>query len=216
MATATAKKTKTGAAKTAKPTKHHQAIVDAVEALDGPRLDWIGSGAPIPSEQVYDALEAVILAVADDESEAAWPRSSWRFLEAATEAARCIDRVGTVGWRSPHARPAAKLWGACLEMSERQSDLVDPPAEPQPRRIPLETLEQLDRLPNMNDERVAMVWALKTPDGQPDRARVQAIRAGEEKAPTETILPAVDNRPKRRPHIGLVASVADWLRADRG
>jgi len=103
-----------------------------------------------------------------------------------------------------------------LVLYEERRQLVDPDPEPQPRRIPLETLAQLDALPSMNDERVAMVWGWKNEHGQPDRDRVARVRLGEEKAPTETILPPIDDRPKRKPHGGIIFAVSDWLLEDRG
>jgi len=210
MTTATAKP------KIPKISKHHQAIVQAIETVDPLRMDWMETGNPVPTADLYDAIEDLILTIVADESDVAWPRSTWRVLEAADDAANVMHLISQVSWRSAHVRPPGSLWSALGKMFEVRGDLISPPPAQGVRRIQLETLEQLDKLPNINDQAIALVWGLKDDNGQPDKDRVRRIREGKEEAPTETILPPEDDGwPKRRPHFGLLASIADELKADR-
>ena len=211
MTTATKPKPKTWT-----PGKHHREIVAAVEAVDLLRVDFVESGAPQPSGELYDAIEALVLVIVVDETDETWPRSTWRVLEAADDVATAMHLVGQVSWRSTHVRPPAQLWSALARMHEYRGDLISPPPAPQPRRIPLETMKQLDALPNQSDQSIAKTWNLTTEDGLADVARVRRIRDGLEPAPTETVLPPeASGWPKRRPHFGLLGSVADGLKLDR-
>lgn len=208
--------TKAPKPKTWTPGKHHRAIVAAIEELDPLRLDWTESGNPTPSGDLYDAIENLVLVIVEDESDAAWPRSTWRFLAAADDLAAAMYMVGQISWRSSHVRPPASLWSALGRMYEVRGDLLDPVPDPQPRRVPLETMKQLDSLPNQSDRAIAVVWGLETPEGLPDVARVRKIRDGLEEAPTEHVLPPEsDGFPPRRPHFGLLGSVCDGLKLDR-
>lgn len=212
MTTATAKpKTQTP-----KISKHTQEIIQAIETVDPMRMDWVESGNPAVPGELFDGIENLVLAIAEDESDELWPRSTWRFLQAADDLATGMHLIGQTAWRSAHVRPPGSLWSALGRMFEVRHDLIDPPADPQPRRIPLESLAQLDRLPNQSDQSIARTWGLKTPEGLPDVERVRKIRDGEEEPPKEVVLPAAaDGFPPRRPHFGLLGSVADGLKLDR-
>lgn len=192
-----------------------EALEAMADDLDQRRIQMLTAGTS-PDAGLFDAVENFTIALADPDL--VWCRRDWPFLDVVGRFGDYFCRVLQEGdWRTTN-RIDSTFWRHLGDVLEGCRTLTFPPPVPQPRKVKLETLAQLDALvPKISDAQIAVMYDWYDADGHPDRMRVARARENpaDEPTPTYSEIPAEGSFPTRAPSIHLLLHVADRFAAER-
>lgn len=172
-----------------------------------------------PSPELIEAVELLVISLGEafpaDETHA-------ELIETATNISMAIlnrqAEHGSWHWTGSIGGIAGSFWTNCQEIKRIVDELLDTrPKPPAPERPRLESLKELEALPNMSDRSIAQTVGWRTPAGEPDAKMVDRARRGVIEWPqypvgSEDGEPA---RPQPLPHAGILEYVADMLKNQR-